>query len=128
MFWRRRKPDCLIDPSDVGFGSVIDNSSQNLSRSHVRVKYHHQSEVLFVPLAVFIRRCHEAIQGGQPLGIDHLIVAPIIKQRYATFFDRLTSWGPAARRAYSPLPAEQRSRSCYQSRTVVTSKPGNDGV
>ena len=128
MFWRGRKPKFLIDPANVGFGSVVDNHRRNLSRSHVRVKYQHEAAALFVPLALFIRRCHEAIQGGQPLGIDHLIVAPIIKQRYATFFDRLTSWGPAARRAYSPLPAEQRSRSCYQSRTVVTSKPGNDCV
>ena len=128
MFWRRRKPDCLIDPSNVGFGSVIDNNSRNLSRSHVRVKYQHESAVLFVPLAPFIRRCHEAIQGGQPLGIDHLIVAPITKQRYAPFFDRLTSWGHAGRRAYHPLPGEQRSRSSDRSRTVVTSKPANDCV
>ena len=57
MFWRRRKPGWFIDPSKVAFGSVVENRSRNLSRSHVRVKYHRQSEVLFVPLATFIRRC-----------------------------------------------------------------------
>ena len=108
MFWRRRKPDWFIDPSKVAFGSVVENSSRNLSRSHVRVKYHQESEVRFVPLATFIGRCHEVIRGGRSLDIEHLLVAPILKRRYAEFFDRLTNWGPATRRAYGPRPGQQR--------------------
>jgi len=104
MFWRRSKPSWSVNPVNVAFGSVVENGSRNLSRSHVKVKYLHESQVRFVPLARFIQRCHEVKRGGRPLGIEHLLVAPIIKQRYAEFFDRLTDWGPAARRALgSPL-------------------------
>lgn len=108
MFWRRRRPDWFIDPSKVAFGSVVENRCRNLSRSHVRVKYHHESEVRFVPLATFIRRCHEVTRGGRCLDVEHLLVAPILKRRHARFFDRLTNWGPATRRAYRPRPAQQR--------------------
>ena len=44
------------------------------------------------------QRFQEALQEGRPLGIDHLLVAPIIKQGNASFFDRLTDWRPAIRR------------------------------
>jgi hypothetical protein len=108
MFWRRHKPDWFIDPSKVAFGSVVENRIRNLSRSHVRVKYHRESEVRFVPLAAFIRRCHEVIRGGRSLDIEHLLVAPILKRRYARFFDRLTNWGPATRRAHRPWSGQPR--------------------
>jgi hypothetical protein len=108
MFWRRRKPDWFIDPSKVAFGSVVENRNRNLSRSHVRVKYHRESEVRFVPLATFIRRCHEVIRGGRSLDIEHLLVAPILKRRYAKFFDRLTNWDPATRRACRPWSGQPR--------------------
>jgi hypothetical protein len=99
MFRRRSKPGWLIDPSNVTFGSVIDGGSLNLSRSHVKVKYRHETEAQFVPLVTFVRRCNEAIRTGLPLDIEHLLVAPIIKHRYVEFFDRLTDWGPATRLA-----------------------------
>ena len=111
MFWRRRKPSWLINPLRVALGSVVENSGRNLSRSHVRVKYHHEPEVRFVPLATFIRSCLEVIRGGRSLDIDHLLVAPIIKQRYAKFFDRLTDWGPAKRRAYRSSLGQKRPES-----------------
>jgi len=102
MFWRRRKAEWFIDPSKVAFGVVVENSRRNLSRSHVRVKYHRESEVQFVPLAAFIRRCREVIGSRRSLDIEHLLVAPILKRRYAKYFDRLTDWGPATRRASGP--------------------------
>jgi hypothetical protein len=100
MFWKRRTPGWHIEPSRVTFGSVVENRVRNLSRSHVRVKYHRDPETRFVPLATFIQRCRDGMQGGRSLGIEHLLVAPVIKQRYARFFDLLTDWGPAVRRAY----------------------------
>jgi hypothetical protein len=36
-----------------------------------------------------------------------LLVAPILKQRHAEFFDGLTDWGPATRRACGP-PARRQ--------------------
>jgi hypothetical protein len=36
------------------------------------------------------------------LDVDHLLVAPILKRRYAKFFDHLTDWNPATHRAYRP--------------------------
>lgn len=108
MFRRRRKPSWLIDPSRVALGSVLENGNRNLSRSHVRVKYRNEPEVLFVPLATFVRRCVEVLRGEASLDVEHLLVAPITKQRYAKFFDRLTDWGPAARRAYGLSPRQRR--------------------
>lgn len=104
MFCKRPEPEWLIDPSKAVFGSVVDNIRRNLSRSHVRVKYHHRSNVQFVPLAAFVKRCNEVIRAGRSLDIEHLLVAPILKRRYAKFFDRLTDWGPATRRALSAQP------------------------
>jgi len=95
----RRKTKWLIEPSNVSFGSVVEGGSRNLSRSHVRVRYQLESNAQFVPLSAFIRRCTEAIRRGQTLEIEHLLVAPVMKQRYPKFFDRLTDWGPAVRRA-----------------------------
>jgi hypothetical protein len=107
MFWKRRKPGWFVDPAKVRFGSVLDHTNQNLSRSHVRVKYDHEHEARFVPLVDFISRCREAIRVGRSLGIEHLLVAPIVKQRHASFFDCLTDWAPAMRRA-SVTPARRR--------------------
>ena len=115
MFWRRKKPDWLINPLKVALGSVVGSSSRSLSRSHVRVKYQHEPEERFVPLAAFIQSCHELMRGGRSLGIERLLVAPIVKQRYPEFFDRLTDWGPAALRA--------REGNGVRSRNV-TSRPG----
>lgn len=104
MFWKSRKPTWHISPSKVAFGSVVENGSRNLSRSHVRVKYRREREAQFIPVPTFIQRCQEVIRNGRSLDIEQLLVAPIMKQRYAKFFDRLTDWGPAARRAYrSPI-------------------------
>ena len=101
-------PSWPIEPARVALGSVVENGSKNLSRSHVRVKFHHEPEALFLPLAAFIRRCRELIRGGRSLDVEHLLVAPIVKQRYAKFFDRLTDWGPATRRASRPRPWQHR--------------------
>jgi hypothetical protein len=111
MFWRSRKPRWLISPLKVALGSVIGKGNRNLSRSHVRVKYHHDPEVLFLPLGIFIRKCQAFIRSGRSLDIEHLLVAPIIKQRHAKFFDLLTDWEPAARRALSPAPVRKRPES-----------------
>lgn len=99
MFWKRSKSDWPIDPSKVTFGSVVEDGTRNLSRSHVKVKYRFGTKSRFVPLAMFIQRCQESTRGGRPLGIEHLLVAPIVKRRYERFFDTLTDWGPAARNA-----------------------------
>ena len=111
MFWRRRTPGWFIDPSKVALGSVVENSSRNLSRSHVKVKYRKESEVRFVPMAKFIRHCQEVIRGGRSLDIEHLLVAPLLKRRYARFFESLTNWDPATRRAYRPGTGQQRPKS-----------------
>jgi len=103
MFWRRPKPDWFIDPSSVAFGSVVDECSRNLSRSHVRVKYHHEAQARYVHLVAFAQSCRENMRIGRSLGIEHLLVAPIVKQRNTEFFDRLTDWDPARRRASRPL-------------------------
>jgi len=107
MFWSRPKPTWPIDPSQVAFGSVVRGGVGDLSRSHVRVRYHRDPELQFVPLALFATRCYEAIRAGLSLEIEHLLVAPITKQRHARFFDRLTDWGPAARRARKKPPVGQ---------------------
>jgi hypothetical protein len=107
VFWRRTKPTWHIDPSSVALGSVIGGHSRNLSRSHVRVKYSHEPEVLFLPLALFVRRCHDRLRDGRPLDIEHLLVAPIVKRRYSAFFDRLSDWGPALRHARNSVPSER---------------------
>lgn len=99
MFWKRREPVWHIDTSRVALGAVVENGKRNLSRSHVRVKYLGEPEARFEPLATFVHHCRKAIRGGRPLGIEHLLVAPIVQRRYARFFDRLTDWGPATRRA-----------------------------
>jgi len=101
MMWRRRKPGWLIDPSNVVFGSVVESGRLNLSRSHVKVRYRHEAGARFVPLATFIRSCQDGLRSGKPLDIEQLIIAPIVKRRYAEFFDRLTDWEPATRRASS---------------------------
>jgi hypothetical protein len=111
MFWKRRKPGWFVSPSRVAFGSVVENGSRNLSRSHVRVKYLREPETRFLPLATFVMRCQEVIRGGRSLDIEHLLVAPIVKQRYATFFDGLTDWGPAASRACGSRPRQRRAES-----------------
>jgi len=105
----RRKTKWLIDPSNVAFGSVVEGGNRNLSRSHVRVRYQLEANAQFVPLSAFIRRCTEAIRGGQTLKIEHLLVAPVMKQRYPKFFDRLTDWGPAIRRALGSSRGAQPS-------------------
>jgi hypothetical protein len=104
MSWKRRKADWFIEPSRVALGSVVENGGRNLSRSHVRIKYHHEPKARVLPLATFVLRCREVIRGGQPLEIEYLLVAPIVKQRYAKFFDRLTDWGPATQRACKSRP------------------------
>jgi hypothetical protein len=101
MFWSYRKPSWPIDPLRVALGSVVDDSSLSLSRSHVRVKYHRQTRAQFMALGTFMQRCREDVRGGRALDIEHLLVAPIVKQRYPRFFDSLTDWGPARRRACS---------------------------
>ena len=111
MFWKRRKPAWFIDPSNVAFGSVFENGSRNLSRSHVRVKYHQGSEARFIPLATFVQRCRGLIRARRSLDIEHLLVAPILKRRYARFFDRLTDWGPATCRASGLRPKQKRPMS-----------------
>lgn len=110
MFWRNRRPRWLIDPLRVTLGSVIEKGKRNLSRSHVRVKYLDETEARLLPLAVFFRRCQTFIRAGRSLDIEHLLVAPIVKQRYAKFFDLLTDWAPAARRAYRSAPERKRPK------------------
>mgnify|MGYP000523636419 CR=1 FL=1 len=110
MLWRRNRPKWLIDPSKVAFGAVVEHGSRNLSRSHVRVQYRGASGSQRVPLAAFVRRCREAIRGGVSLDIDHLLVAPILKRRYAKFFDHLTDWTPATRRARGQRSVRALSR------------------
>jgi len=108
MFWKPRKSTWQIDPSRVALGSIVGNGGRNLSRSHVKVKYRPEGCFEFEPLPVFIRRCHEALSGGRTLEIEHLVVAPIVQQRHNAFFDRLTDWGPARRRAYQPTSGRKR--------------------
>lgn len=108
MFWKRRKPAWFIDPSNVTFGSVIDPGGRNLSRSHVRVKFHRESQWHFIPLSTFVRRARAAIRAAGSLDIEHLLVAPVLKRRYTRFFDRLTDWGPATRRAHGSRYGPQR--------------------
>lgn len=99
MFWNRHKPDWYVDPSVVAYGSVAENRKHNLSRSHVKVRYRGRSVARLMPVEEFVRQCREHIRDGRALRIEHLLVAPILKRRYATFFDDLTDWGPADRRA-----------------------------
>jgi len=108
MFWKSRKPRWLVSPLKVSLGSVIGRGNRNLSRSHIRVKYQHDSEVRFLPLGVFIRKCQAFMRSGDPLDIEHLQVAPILKQRHAKFFDLLTDWKPATRRATRSAAERQR--------------------
>jgi hypothetical protein len=44
------------------------------------------------------------------LDIEHLLVAPILERRYARFFDHLTDWTPATRRACRPRSGSPMSR------------------
>ncbi len=99
MLWRRNRPKWIIDPSKVAFGAVVEHGSRNLSRSHLRVQYRGASGPRFVPLAEFVRRCREAVRDGVSLDIEHLLLAPILMRHHAKFFDHLTDWIPATRRA-----------------------------
>lgn len=108
MFWKLRKPTWHIDPARVALGSIVGDGGRNLSRSHVKVKYRPGGSFQFEPLPVFIRRCHEALNAGQTLEIEQLVVAPIVQQRHGAFFERLTDWGPARRRAYQPSSGRKR--------------------
>jgi hypothetical protein len=95
MLWKRPKSNWPIEPSKVAFGSVVQDGTRNLSRSHVKVRYRFGTKSQFVPLATFIQHCQDTIRNGRSLGIEHLLVAPIVKRRYERFFDALTDWGPA---------------------------------
>ena len=108
MFWKLRKTTWQIDPARVALGSIVGEGGRNLSRSHVKVKYRFGGSFHFEPLPVFIRRCNEALSGGPALEIEHLVVAPIVQQRHVAFFERLTDWGPARRRAYQPSSGRKR--------------------
>lgn len=99
MSWLRRKKSWSIDPSSVEFGSVVEGTDRNLSRTHVRVKYCRTAAAEIVPLAAFVERSSAALRSGRALEIERLLVSPWIKQRHTEFFDRLTNWTPAARRA-----------------------------
>jgi len=107
MFWRRNKSIWPIDPSRVQLGSVVERG-RNLSRTHVRVKYRRATQAQFVPLVDFVLRCRKALQVDASLGIDHLLVAPIIKQRHTEFFEQLTDWRPATRSALASRPGHPR--------------------
>jgi len=111
VFWKRHSPDWLIDPRRVAFGSVVEDNGRDLSRSHVRVKYRYDPAMRFVPLVAFFLSCRDHVRDGRSLAIEHLLVAPIIRQRHADFFDRLTDWGPATRRALRRPPRMQRRLS-----------------
>jgi hypothetical protein len=115
MLWRRNRPKWIIDPSNVAFGAVVEHGSRNLSRSHVRVQYRGAPAPQCVPLAVSVRHYREIIRDGVSLDIEHLLVAPILKHRYAKFFDHLADWTRATRRA----------RTSVRARTVVrlTTRP-----
>ena len=108
IFWKPRKSAWHIDPSRVALGSIVGSGGRNLSRSHVKVKYRREGTFQFEPLPVFIRRCHEALRGERALEIEQLVVAPIVQRRHNAFFDRLTDWGPARRRAYQPTSGRKR--------------------
>ena len=119
MLWKRPKSNWPIEPSKVAFGSVVQDGTRNLSRSHVKVRYRFGTTSRFVPLATFIQLCQNNIRDGRSLGIEHLVVAPIVKRRYARFFDSLTDWEPAMRKAARssreptrrPLAERRRSAS-----------------
>jgi hypothetical protein len=111
MFWKRRKPAWFIEPSRVASGSVAEDGSGNPSRSHVRVEHHREPEARFLPLATFVPRCQPVIRGGRSLAIEHPLVAPIVKRRYAKFFDRLTECGPARRRASGSTRRHRRAEA-----------------
>lgn len=110
MLRKRNKPKWIIDPPKVAFGAMVEHGSRNLSRSHVRVQYRGASNPRFVPLVEFVWRCREAVRDGVFLDIEHFLVAPILKGRYATFFDHLTDWTPATRRARGPRSVRAMSR------------------
>ena len=98
MLRNPRRPDWPIDPANVTFGSVVEGRTRNLSRSHVRVRFR-DAETIVMPVRSFAQRCHESIRDGRPLLVEHLLVAPVLKQRHTDFFDRLTDWGSAESRA-----------------------------
>jgi hypothetical protein len=108
VFWRTHKPTWLIDPARVELGSIVGSDGRNLSRSHVKVKYRLDRDFRYEALPVFVRRCNEALSGGRALKIKQLVVAPIVQQRHTAFFERLTDWGPARRRAYKPASGRKR--------------------
>jgi len=108
LFWKRQGKTWPVDPARVAFGSVVA-SGKNLSRSHVRVRYAGASRPQELPFEQFVKRTNAALLEGKSPRIDDLLVAPMLKRHYAVFFDRLTDWGPAARRALDPAP-RRRSR------------------
>ena len=89
MLWRRRKPAWFIDPSNVAFGSVFEKGSRNLSRSHVKVKYHQGSEARFIPLATFGQRSREILRSSHGLGSRHPSCFRITAQAAAPDVSRL---------------------------------------
>lgn len=98
MWWKRQEPRWPIDPEAVAFGSVVEGRNRNLSRTHVLVEFA-RAEPRCVPLAEFTRTIAARLADGRPLRVKRLTVAPLTKRRHAQFFDRLTDWEPATRRA-----------------------------
>jgi len=97
MWWKKRELRWPIDPEAVTFGSVVDGRA-NLSRTHVCVQFA-KGEPRYIKIAEFARTTSPRLAEGRPLRIRRLVVAPLTKRRHAEFFDRLTDWGPAMRRA-----------------------------
>lgn len=99
MLRRRKKCLWFIDPSRVAFGSVVERGCRNVSRTHVSVRYAGDASANCIPFLSFVRRCQTSMLAAQPLNVEHLLVAPILKQRHASYFDVLTDWRPAEQRA-----------------------------
>lgn len=102
MFWRRRTRRTTrnwpVDPERVQFGSLAA-FGREASREGVALRLTGEREARFVPFARFRRDVEEALARGRRMRVEELRVAPILRRRHAAFFDRLTDWGPATRRA-----------------------------
>ena len=98
---RRKAPRWPIDPEDVVLGSVAARGGPSLSRTHVQVRYAGRPTSGFVRISDFIKETDATLKRGRALRIESLRVAPLTKRKYSYFFDQLTDWSNAVRRATS---------------------------
>lgn len=109
MNWFRRTQirHWPIDPEKAEFGSLAAFGTE-ANRECVAVRYRGDQELRCLPIAQFVRETRERMANGRRLEIEKLKIAPIARRRFSGFFDGLTDWSEATRKARSRVDSAER--------------------